>query len=175
MTHENESGIELLRRVVKLFDYCNETFNSKYTPEELIKLAKVCWESGWDFFPDQYTKRQLYEALTYGRAPKWDDNEKPIYEPFVWEEMVTFLSIHHVTPGCDSLTLEAYSNMIEKARGIWGDEVAAWLMDCFMPEGEAVEPGYEDSCSHYFFMCSCWSELEPEWIQFRENGKHDHE
>jgi len=163
MSDEKEYGIELLRRVVHLFDTCNETFNYRWTPEELIKLAKVCWESGWDFYPDQYTERQLYEALTHGRAPKWNDQEKPVYDKLSFEDLATYLTNNGVTPGCESLTLDAYTKVIERARDLWGDEVAQWLMDCFMPEGEAVEPGYEDSLSHYFFMCSSWKELEPEW------------
>lgn len=163
MPREDESGIELLRRVVHLFDTCNETFNYRWTPEELLKLAKACWASEWDFYPDQYTERQLYEALTYGRPPKWDDKEKPVYDKLTFEELATYLTNNGVTPGCESLTLDVYTKVVERARELWGDSVAAWLMDCFMPEGEVVEPGYEDSLSHYFFQCSSWKELEPEW------------
>lgn len=42
-----------------------------------------------------------------------------------------------------------YVKCIEAARKWFGPEAAAALMDDFMPEGPAVEPGYEDSCSFY--------------------------
>ena len=160
--NENESGIELLRRVVKLFDYCNETFNSRYTPEELMSLARICWASGWDFFPDQYTHRQLHEALKYGRLPTWDDNERPVYGPITFQHIQDHLVAKYDLTAL--LTLQQYVDVVEGARRIWGDDVAAFIMDCFMPEGEPVEPGYEDSLSHYSFQPT-WLELEEEWNQ----------
>lgn len=168
---EKECGIELLRKVVNFFNHCNETFNYRWTPEELVKLAQACWKSEWDIFPDEWTERQLYEALN-GRAPQWEiqgrphhkfDKVVPKYDTLTFDEVATYLTNNGVTPGCDSLTLDAYTKVIERARELWGDDVAQWLMDCFMPEGEPVEPGYEDSLSHYFFQCSTWKELEPEW------------
>lgn len=163
MKDEKEAGIETLRRVVKLFDYCNETFNYRWTPAELMRLAQVCWESGWDFFPDQYTERQLYEAFKYGRLPTWDDRERPSYDPITFKQIQDHLvSKYDLTA---LLTLQQYTDLIERARTLWGDEVAAFMMDCFMPTGEPVEPGYEDSLSHYSFEPT-WLELEEEWKHF---------
>jgi hypothetical protein len=165
MTREKESGIETLRKVVKLFDWCNESFNSTWTIEELIALAHICWDSGWDFFPDQYTERQLHEALKYGIKPNWDDHEKPKYDIIPFKHIQDHLvSKYDLTA---LLTLQQYTEVIERARELWGDKVAAFLMDCFMPEGEAVEPGYEDSLSHYSFDTP-WLELEKEWSQFNQ-------
>jgi hypothetical protein len=163
MKRENEHGIELLRRVVGLFDTCNETFNYRWTPEQLLKLAQVCWDSGWDFYPDQYTERQLHEARTCGILPKWDHREKPVYDPIPFKHIQDHLvSKYDLTA---QLTLDQYTEVIERARELWGDKVGQFLMDCFMPEGEAVEPGYEDSLSHYTFNAE-WLEMEQEWTEF---------
>ncbi len=180
MTHENESGIEKLRRVVKLFDYCNESFNTTWTIEELLKLADTCWKSGWDFFPDQYTERQLYEALKWGILPQWDEREKPKYETIPFIHIQSHLEEHRASKLQDNsvivgntLELEHYTRLIERARDVWGDDVAAFLMDCFMPEGEPILPGIEDSLSHYTFNPTDWDELKLEWEEFLQRPKDE--
>lgn len=78
MDQKKETGIEFLRRVVKLFDANRESFNDQFSPEQLIQLAKICFQSTWDFYPDQWTERQVQEALL-GIAPDWNDAEQPWY------------------------------------------------------------------------------------------------
>jgi hypothetical protein len=65
-------GIDELRRAVRLFDNCNETFNQQFSPADLLLLADACVRSGWDFIftPDQWDERQIAEALK-GTAPNW--------------------------------------------------------------------------------------------------------
>lgn len=70
-----------------------------------------------------------------------------------------------VFPDSPTLTLDQYTRVVENARENFGDKVAAFLMDCFMPEGEPVEPGYEDSLSHYSFTPTSWAELEKDWTE----------
>lgn len=72
-----KSGIDHLRLMVKNFDYCNEGFNEQFTVEELFKIHRAWQLSGWDMFPDQWTERQIQEALD-GHVPEWDD-ERPVY------------------------------------------------------------------------------------------------
>lgn len=43
----------------------------------------------------------------------------------------------------------------------YGKEEMARFADCWMPDGEAVEPGYEDSVSH--FVLASEEELEEEY------------
>lgn len=72
-------GAELLRKAVNILNYCRESFNDQFSAEELLKLVTIHLQSGWDFLPDEWTDRQINEALTHNRIPQWDDNERPIY------------------------------------------------------------------------------------------------
>jgi len=72
------SGIEELRRAVKLFDKCNETWNRFYTTAQLLQLAAKHRESGTEIPPHRWTPRQCREALR-GLVPKFDDAGNPIY------------------------------------------------------------------------------------------------
>jgi hypothetical protein len=60
------------------------------------------------------------------------------------------------------ITLEQYSRLIRMAERWFGVASTEELMDCFDPEGESVEPGYEDSVSHYRFRFSSWEEFAEE-------------
>jgi len=72
------TAIEFLREMIKAFDWVNESFNMSFTVEELIKIRKAWLVCEWDFYPDQWTERQVQDALN-GIIPKWDHNEQPIY------------------------------------------------------------------------------------------------
>ena len=74
------TGIDQLRSAVAAYAYCNESFLQQFTAAELLTI-RACWlASEWDFFPDQWTTRQLREALEQGRAPTWSARtEKPTY------------------------------------------------------------------------------------------------
>ena len=70
---DKESAIDTLRRAVKMFDYNNESFNQRFSStEELILIARACWASDWDVFPDQWTKEQVERALK-GEPPKFEE------------------------------------------------------------------------------------------------------
>ena len=71
-------GIEKLRSVMTMFNRCSESFNQRFTIEELCQLHSMALESEWDFYPDQWSTRQIKEALE-GMVPQWDDNEQPIH------------------------------------------------------------------------------------------------
>lgn len=67
-------GIEEMRKAVRLFNCLNETFNQKYSSEELLKIARACWASEYDILPDEWTSRQVKQALE-GKVPAWEDND----------------------------------------------------------------------------------------------------
>lgn len=71
--------IDHLRAMVNVFSYCNETFNQRYSIDELFAIYKAHVLAEWDFLPDSWTDRQLKEAIK-SIVPRWNDNEKPIYK-----------------------------------------------------------------------------------------------
>jgi hypothetical protein len=75
-----DNGADEMRLIVRNMNRARESFNSEYTSEELLQLYRMQWASGWDISPDQWTPRQVREALA-GRAPQWDENEQPRYAP----------------------------------------------------------------------------------------------
>jgi hypothetical protein len=78
MSHER-TGMEKLRIAVNALNYCRESFLDQFTSEELLKIHAAWTASGWDIFPDQWTARQVQEALQ-GTPPKWTDEEcTPVY------------------------------------------------------------------------------------------------
>lgn len=85
LDHNQECGIDFLRTTVKLLNYCNETFNQQFTPEQIILLMRVHdRQKVWDFLPDQWSARQVKEALKYGKVPEWKENREgrtlPVYQ-----------------------------------------------------------------------------------------------
>ena len=75
---EERTGMEELRILVSNFNSNSETFNDRYTAEELLQIQRMWWASEWDFLPDQWQPWQVKDALK-GLPPKWDDNEKPLH------------------------------------------------------------------------------------------------
>jgi hypothetical protein len=74
--------IEKMRMAINTFAYCNETFLQRYNVKQLMKIHSIMVSCEWDFLADQWTERQLREALK-GIVPKWDDNEKPVYAKLI--------------------------------------------------------------------------------------------
>lgn len=74
----DRTAIEELRLIVQNFSFCTETFNEQWSTEQLIAIGRAHLDSGWDIFPDYWTRRQVREALK-GIKPQWDDNERPVY------------------------------------------------------------------------------------------------
>lgn len=56
------------------------------------------------------------------------------------------------------VTLERYSEVFEYVKERYGEAAAAKFADCWIPDGEAVQPGYEDSATHY--VLAPWKELK---------------
>lgn len=152
-----EFGIDKLRKVVNLLNQCNETFNQKFTVEELIKLADICFNSNYDFLPDQYTGRQLYEAIKYNRTPTWDSKENPTYDRILFLHIKDFLIENAIyfngaqyEKGKVILTTQKYTNVIASANYIWGNNVAEFIANCFTLTQDSL---------HYSFTYT-WVDLE---------------
>ncbi len=81
MANDNATafGIDELRRAVNLFDRCRESFNQQFDAAELVAIWRAFTASGWDIPPDRWTERQVEEALK-GRAPTFEDQERPTYD-----------------------------------------------------------------------------------------------
>lgn len=72
--------MDFLRLLVRNADDISEAFNDRFSVEEHIKIHRAWRACGWDIYPDQWTPRQVAEALAEGRPPTWDENERPTYE-----------------------------------------------------------------------------------------------
>ncbi len=71
------SGIELLRRAVALFNDTREDAIDGYSPAELMRIAEAHAQSGWDAYPDQWSKAQRDAAAKHGTVPRFNDNGEP--------------------------------------------------------------------------------------------------
>ena len=76
---EKRSGADELRLIVSNLNATREGFSDSYTAEQLIQIGRMLLASEWDIYPDQWTARQVKEALK-GRPPTWDDQERPTYD-----------------------------------------------------------------------------------------------
>jgi hypothetical protein len=77
------TGAAFLRLLVQNLGACREGFLDPFTVEQLIQIGRMHLISPWDFYPDQWTARQVKEALA-GNAPHWTNDEKPHYGPAYW-------------------------------------------------------------------------------------------
>lgn len=60
----------------------------------------------------------------------------------------------------DCISFDVYSKLMDTCMAWYGEDFMCWLQDCFIPTGEPVCPGYEDSCSFYYFGFDSWNEFE---------------
>ena len=79
MANHERTGAETLRLIVRNIGDCRESFNDRFTLDELIKIHLMFLECGWDIYPDQWEERQIKEALER-KIPKWDSMERPFYD-----------------------------------------------------------------------------------------------
>lgn len=75
--YDSLPAIDRVRRAVKAFAACDESFLQRFQIVELMQLHRAWVHSEWDFLPHSWTPRQLEQALR-GMAPNWDENERPI-------------------------------------------------------------------------------------------------
>lgn len=81
----NDSGIEKLRRLVGIFDSCSEDFLDRFTREQLLKIYDAHMQCAWDLYPDQWSDRQVKEALR-GVVPDFREakpNERDLVDGLV--------------------------------------------------------------------------------------------
>lgn len=79
---KNFEGPDELRRIVRNMDACTEDFNCRFSAEQLLLLGRALLASEWDIYPDEWTERQIREALG-GKPPKWREPKT------TWEERGT--------------------------------------------------------------------------------------
>lgn len=79
------SAAEELRGLGRWLDSQRESFLDSFNLDELFCLWRAWKRSEWIFTPDQWSERQVAEALL-GIPPKWNDREEPIYHGSSSEE-----------------------------------------------------------------------------------------
>jgi len=73
-----DSPIDMLRQIVHAFDQCREASIASFTVPELINIYH-CWvRCGWDYYPDEWTDKQIKEAKQ-GICHDWNDTGSPVY------------------------------------------------------------------------------------------------
>jgi hypothetical protein len=73
-----DTPMEMLRDMVDSFNGCNEYFMDDKTIPQLLTIYNVWMRSGWLFRPDEWTTKQVEEAMD-GIAPDWDAKERPVF------------------------------------------------------------------------------------------------
>jgi len=72
------TGAEELRLIVENMNITREDFNDRFTAEQLVQIGRMLLASEWDIYPDQWSDRQVREALA-GKPPRFDARERPVY------------------------------------------------------------------------------------------------
>lgn len=73
------TGAEELRLCESNLSHTIESFNDRFTAAQLIQINRMLVVSEFDIFPDQWSARQVREALM-GKPPRFDRNERPVYK-----------------------------------------------------------------------------------------------
>jgi hypothetical protein len=73
-----DTPIDMLRHIVESFNSCKESFMDDKTIPQLMNIYNCWMRSGWDFYPDQWSPKQVKEAMD-GIVPDWDRKEQPVF------------------------------------------------------------------------------------------------
>jgi hypothetical protein len=73
-----DNGADEMRLIVRNMNRTRESFNARYTSEQLIQIFRMHLACGWDIDPDEWTPRQVREALA-GTVPTWDIRQRATY------------------------------------------------------------------------------------------------
>lgn len=76
---EEQSGIDRMRRAVSILNACNETFNQRWTSEELLKIIDVHILGEWDVYPDTWTTEQCTAAIEHGTTAKFEETRAGLH------------------------------------------------------------------------------------------------
>ncbi len=74
-----QTGADELRRIVVVLNCTRESALDPFTAEELITLVRAQLACAWDHTIEEWTPRQITEALE-GKPPRWDDRRRPVYK-----------------------------------------------------------------------------------------------
>lgn len=66
---EEKTGAEVLRIAVSLCNSSRESCFDDLTAEQVLNLARACWASEWDVYPDSLTDRERRTAARTGKLP----------------------------------------------------------------------------------------------------------
>lgn len=68
-----------LRRMVRALDRWTESSIDRFTLPELVQIFRMCVASPWSYPVEDWTERQIAEALN-GTPPNWSDNGEPVHQ-----------------------------------------------------------------------------------------------
>lgn len=62
------TGAEELRRIVGCLSACRESALDPFTAEQLVKIVRACWLTGYDVYPDDLTLAERKYAAKHGKV-----------------------------------------------------------------------------------------------------------
>jgi hypothetical protein len=63
MKEQRRTGMKQLREAVSLLNNTRESFNDRFSVHELISIAQAYTRSEWDITPDQWTTKEVEDAI----------------------------------------------------------------------------------------------------------------
>ena len=67
---------------------------------------------------------------------------------------------HNCAPGA-TLSFDQFNDLTDEIEKRFGEECEVFIRETmFMPFGDPVDPGFEDSCSEYLFDVFSWDEFD---------------
>lgn len=156
MSDETERFEEIRNEMIDLFLEAKRIVtNSSLTVHEKNR-AKYYWISRLEQFLEE-EKDANHECTMFETLEHLKSLESAAYEKFC-----AFLENHGINEE-DSYTLEEYTKFVEAFKEEFGEDKEQFFMDCWMPEGEPIAPGIDDSMSHYSFMDVSEEDFNEDW------------
>lgn len=74
----HQTEIDKLRHLARISEDVRESLWDDLSRAQCLAVLDAWMASGWDFYPDQWTRAQLTDVLRYGIVPTWRNDESPV-------------------------------------------------------------------------------------------------
>lgn len=126
-----ESGIEMVRRAVRVANMTRESSFDGFSAEECLRLISACWASKWDVLPDDLLLSERIHAASHGRLSEAAERRLASafsLEPFLLDlngDLVRVRSLDHAAElWCEARDREGWgASEMTKSCGVVRDDV----------------------------------------------------